>query len=135
MQLTNQEEKYRAAANPSWSHVQGLRLVRHTKQPALTKATGNDWLPMQHTKEVVISADYNWEEALISTNQCLARLIVTFLVKLCLTLSGRQIPSSICLRTLIKFRKNRCLYFVNLLNIKHSLVYQRSCCIKWLANL
>ena len=68
--------------------------------PALTKAVGHHCLPMQHTKEVLISTDYNLEEALISTNQCLARLIVTFLVKFSLTLTGRQIPSSICLRTL-----------------------------------
>ena len=71
MQLTNQEEKHRAAANPSWSYVQGLRSVRHTKQPALTKAAGHHCLPMQHTKEVLIITDYNFEEALISTNPCL----------------------------------------------------------------
>ena len=68
--------------------------------PASTKAAGHHCPPMQHTKEVLISTDYNLEEALISTNQCLARLIVTFLVKFSLTLTGRQIPSSICLRTL-----------------------------------
>ena len=68
--------------------------------PAFTNAAGHHCLPMQHTKEVLISTDYNLEEALISTNQCLACLIVTFLVKFSLTLTGRQIPSSICLRTL-----------------------------------
>ena len=55
---------------------------------------------MQHTKEVLTSTDYNLEEALISTYQCLARLIVTFLVKPSLTLTGKPIPSSICLCTL-----------------------------------
>ena len=68
--------------------------------PAPTKAAGHHYPPMQHTKEVLISTDYNLEEALISTNQCLARLIVTFLVKFSLKLTGRQIPSSICLHIL-----------------------------------
>ena len=46
---------------------------------------------MQHTKEVLTTTDYNLEEALISTYQCLARLIVTFLVKPSLTLTGKPI--------------------------------------------
>ena len=102
MQLTNQEEKHRAATNPSWSYVQGFEINEAHQAPALTKAAGHHCPPMQHTKEVLISTDYNLEEALISTctNQCLARLIVTFLVKFSLTLTSRQIPSSICLRTL-----------------------------------
>ena len=43
MQLTNKEEKYRAAVNLSWSHVQGLSLLSYTKQqaPAIIKAAGN----------------------------------------------------------------------------------------------
>ena len=40
MQLTNQEEKYRAAVNLSWSYGQSLRLVRHTKY-LLLKVAGN----------------------------------------------------------------------------------------------
>ena len=44
MQLTNHEEKYRAAVNLSWSHVQGLRSVRQSEAHqarALIKAAGN----------------------------------------------------------------------------------------------
>ena len=131
MRLTNQEEKHRAAANPSWSHMQGLRSVRHTKLSTCSiKAAGHHCLPMQHTKEVLISTDYNCEKALISTNQCLARLIVTFLVVQ--SYINRQVNTFLYMLAYItfKFRKNRCMYFVNLLNVKHSLVYQKPCCIK-----
>ena len=90
---------------------------------------------MQHTKEVLISTDYNFEEALISTNQCLIRLIVTFLVEPSLTLTGKQIPSSICLRTLqLNLEKIGACILENFLKIKHSLVYQNPCCMKRVIN-
>ena len=76
--------------------------MQHTKEVLISTGYNLEeaLTSMQHTKEVLISTGYNLEEALTSTNQCPARLIVTFLVKPSLTSTGKQIPSSICLRTL-----------------------------------
>ena len=69
MQLTNQEEKHRAAVNPSWLQACPRFDISEAHQaPAPTKAAGHHCPPIQHTKEVLISTDYNLEEALISTN-------------------------------------------------------------------
>ena len=82
MRLTNKEEKYRAAVNLSWSATPSTCSYKSSWHSLTTHAT--------HKR----STDYNLEEALISTN-----LIVTFLVKLSLTLTSKQIPSLICLHT------------------------------------